>query len=80
MVEELLAPELIESLIEQYLILPYYIPDSDAQLVRQVAAGRFQGLSENDFARARTIMDGVMAEQGEKESRLKKLGYPTSFG
>jgi hypothetical protein len=77
LVEELASPETIESLIVQYLTLSYYIPDRDAQVVRQLALGDFQGLSEYEVDRTATINKSILYDRGEREAKLKRLGYPT---
>ena len=75
LVEEVASAEAVESLIVQYLMLCYFIPDRDAQIFRQLATGDFTGLSDDDVERRSTIVSGFMYDRGEREEKLKRLGY-----
>lgn len=78
LLDEVASTETVESLIVQYLYLCYYIPDRDAQIVRQLAAGDFAGLSDYQVERRSTISSAIMYDRGEREANLKRLGYPTA--
>lgn len=67
----------VESLIVQYLLLPYYIPDRDAQITHQVANGEVDHLDAYEIKRVSTIRMAIVAERVERESQLKRLGFPT---
>lgn len=77
LVDELASPATVESLIVQYLLLPYYIPDRDAQIMHMTATGQLDRLAEYEIERVSTIRTAMMAERGERESELNRLGYRT---
>jgi len=78
LVEEVASGETVESLIVQYLMLCYFIPDRDAQIVGQLAVGDFTGLSEYEVERSSAISSSIMYDRGEREATLKRLGFPIS--
>ena len=78
LLEEVASAKTVESLIVQYLMLCYFIPDRDAQIFGQLAAGDLTGLSKHDVERRSTIWSSFMYERGGREAKLKRLGYPTS--
>jgi hypothetical protein len=78
LLEEVASAGAVGSLIVQYLMLCYFIPDRDAQIVAQLAAGDFAGLSEHEVERGSTISSSMMYDRAQREATLKQLGYPTS--
>ena len=78
LVEEVASAEAVESLLVQYLMLCYFVPDRDAQIFGQLAVGDFTGLAKYEVERHSTIWSGIMHDRREREAKLKRLGYPTS--
>jgi hypothetical protein len=78
LIEEVASAETVESLIVQYLSLCYFIPDRDAQIFQQLGTGNITDLAQHEVERFSTIKSGIMYDRGEREDKLKRLGYPTS--
>jgi tetratricopeptide (TPR) repeat protein len=72
------SQETIEALRVQYLFLPFYVPDRDAQIMHQVATGRFDALSPHEVQGSSSIQQGILSERAQHEDDLRRLGYPTS--
>ena len=78
LVEEVASGETSESLVVHYLLLSYFIPDRDAQILEQLARGELRGLAMHEVERQKAIWSGIMYDRGEREAALKRLGYATS--